>query len=65
MEIPARAFFFKKESEEAIVFYGDKLIPSDLLNYKKIIIDKENVVDDIQPKMVLRQSKDKKDSKPA
>ena len=32
---------------------------------EKIIIDKENVVDDIQPKMVLRQSKDKKDSKPA
>ena len=30
---------FKKESEEALVFYGDKLIPSDLLNYKKIIID--------------------------
>ena len=32
---------------------------------EKIIIDKENVVDDIQPKMVLKQSKDKKDSKPA
>tara|TARA_Y100001933_G_scaffold104825_1_gene105415 strand:- start:308 stop:1084 length:777 start_codon:yes stop_codon:yes gene_type:complete len=30
---------FKKESEEALVFYGDKLIPSDLLSYKKIIID--------------------------
>ena len=30
-----------------------------------IIIDKENVIDDIQPKMVLKQSKDKKDSKPA
>ena len=27
---------------------------------EKLIIDKENVVDDIQPKMVLRQSKDKK-----
>ena len=25
----------------------------------KIIIDKENVIDDIQPKMVLKQSKDK------
>ena len=32
---------------------------------EKIIIDKENVIDDIQPKMVLKQSKDKKDSKPA
>ena len=30
---------FIKQSEEALVFYGDKLIPSNLLNYKKIIID--------------------------
>lgn len=38
-DIAVKIPHFKKESEEAIVFYGDKLIPSDLLNYKKIIID--------------------------
>lgn len=31
----------------------------------QIILDKENVLDGIQPKMVLNQSKDSKDSKPA
>ncbi len=31
----------------------------------QIIVDKENVLDGIQPKMVLNQSKDSKDSKPA
>ena len=31
----------------------------------QIILDKENVIDGIQPKMVLNQSKDSKDSKPA
>ena len=32
---------------------------------EQIIIDKENVMDDIQPKMVLKQKKESKDSKPA
>ena len=38
-DIAVKIPHFKKESEEAIVFYGDKLIPTELLNYKKIIID--------------------------
>ena len=32
---------------------------------EQIIIDKENVTDDIQPKMVLKEKKESKDSKPA
>ena len=31
--------FFNKKSDTALIFYGDKLIPSNLPKYKKIIID--------------------------
>ena len=31
----------------------------------QLLVDKENVTDDIQPKMVLKEKKESKDSKPA
>ena len=48
---------------------GEEILTKVIVDYsseeEQIIIDKENVTDDIQPKMVLKEKKESKDSKPA